>query len=154
MGAGFWSIILEPPTSNPVELLVYPYKHYDIPLKGGWLHTSDVLWLVRKFWIWVFSPKIVVPQNGWFIMEIPIKMDGLGVPLFSETPICWKISLFLPPQPSGYYALHPRYCCYSTLKHFPCKFWRNRVLHVSSVHVSSFLVGLERLEKGKCVCVL
>ena len=31
--------------------------------------------------IWVF-PKIGVPQNGWFIMEIPFKMDDLRVPPF------------------------------------------------------------------------
>ena len=32
-------------------------------------------------------PKIVVPQNGLLRMENLIKMDDLGIPLFSETPI-------------------------------------------------------------------
>ena len=43
--------------------------------------------------IWVF-PKIGIPQNGWFIMENPIKMDDLGVPPFLETPISHLICIW------------------------------------------------------------
>ena len=50
---------------------------------------SKPLVVCLKSTMWVF-PKIGVPQNGWFILKNPIKMDDLGVPLFSETPMfCW-----------------------------------------------------------------
>ena len=43
-------------------------------------------WQRNDSWLYGCFPKIVVPQNGWFIVENSIKMDDLGVPLFLETP--------------------------------------------------------------------
>ena len=59
--------------------------------------------------IWVF-PKIGVPQNGWFIMENPIKMDDLGVPLFSETPILNPFFCTLAQSVRVFFVLRPWRC--------------------------------------------
>ena len=54
-------------------------------------HAFEGITFIKGMWNsksrWVFL-KIGVPQNGWFMMENPIKMDDLGVPLFLETPRC------------------------------------------------------------------
>ncbi len=76
------------PKNQPLEFLLKmtPNTCLIQPIKQSHPERTDPrpFFAKRNPAKWVF-PKMGVPQNGWFIMENPIKMDDLGVPLFLET---------------------------------------------------------------------
>ena len=107
----FWPHLSDETTGRSFGQLL---RHQILAIWENHENISSDSWVFCIF-TGIFYPyrcfqKIGIPQNGWFTMENPIKMDDLGVPLFLETPIyIWLIfggksrgKYTIQGDPSGY----------------------------------------------------
>ena len=115
-------------------------------MRTGCVHKLRVR-LKIDILIWVF-PKIGVPQNGWLIMENPIKTDDLGVTaIFGNIHLFHIKSMFTGMTKSFFHPL---------VVLFPHMFWANmetlRVIRLQLQRLEVFLnsQGKPFLRRASC----
>ena len=83
MHVGIFKLHIRQPAASASDSVPDPFI-IEACLLSGLVTKSKIIWMF---------PRIGVPQNGWFMMENPIKMDDLG-----GTTIFGNIHMLLLPH--------------------------------------------------------